>query len=371
MQCPEARDGSRDPVKCIYALQRHIAFLALAIVSCGLGSFLWQCRKARGLLEEIARAFKNTSFEGYFSTIVAFLRVFCTLTPLERSITTKMHNPIDLPLDVKALIFGNIGRHTDLKSLYLTCKHIYGIIIPRIYRSITLSGQIQIPVLCALLNPENKGLQHVRHLNVTGNPSKTQLDRATYDNILHMLANQLPRDTLTSFKYVPWGNMLSDLVLTRCRTEAVPNLPTDIQRTLHQRQQKLYTLRFDFLSMGIRWNQPRGINTDSISTVQVLINNYTLLPYIQRCMIATRRLQCLEIHVDMEMYYISRSLKVDNEHHRATASDKIMAAVIGDNDEEASDSDSSSTPGPKLDCGALRTIRVYGMNSMGAAAQLV
>ena len=113
-----------------------------------------------------------------------------------------MHTLVSLPLDVKTVIFSYVRRRVDLKALYETCKDSYAIVIPRVYRSVTLSEEICAPTLCAFLNLENQGLQHLRHLNVIAGCSKLVTERARYDTTLHMLANQLPRDMLLSFKYV-------------------------------------------------------------------------------------------------------------------------------------------------------------------------
>lgn len=104
-----------------------------------------------------------------------------------------------LPLDVQNLIFSYIRRRSDVKALYETCKDFYDIVIPRIYRSIRLRESVPISTLCAFLNLENRALVHVRHIEVVDD-AETK-DRAAYENVLHLLANQLPRDILLSFKY--------------------------------------------------------------------------------------------------------------------------------------------------------------------------
>ena len=115
---------------------------------------------------------------------------------------SNMPDLIGLPLDVKIVMFSYIRKRKDLKNLYRTCKDSYETVIPRIYHSIWVREHIHIPTLCAGLNPDNRGLPHIRHVHIISGRSELPKDRSQYDNVLHMLANQLPRDRLHSFTYV-------------------------------------------------------------------------------------------------------------------------------------------------------------------------
>ena len=115
----------------------------------------------------------------------------------------KMPDLIDLPLDIKTLIVGHLNRYADKKALYSTCKDLYGAVIPTVYNAVDLLEDIPIAKLCSFLNLDNPGLGYVRHIRILPNDAKDKAeDRAQYKNVLSMLANQLPKDILLSFRYV-------------------------------------------------------------------------------------------------------------------------------------------------------------------------
>lgn len=111
-----------------------------------------------------------------------------------------MHDFISLPVDIKSLIFGYIQKPSELNALYRTCKDFHAILIPRVYRNVTISEEIDIAILCAFLNLENPGLRHIRHICIV--PCSITKITSEYNMVLHMLANQLPKDILLSYMYV-------------------------------------------------------------------------------------------------------------------------------------------------------------------------
>ena len=186
-----------------------------------------------------------------------------------------------------------------------------------------------------------------------------------------MIANQLPRDILLSFTYVLLVRASLEIMLTWHSTGSTRYISATIMRILHQRQRHLRSLRFDWLSLGFKWNKPGEISTENISTVQILIDNHRALPFARKCMLAMSALESLEIHVDMGKYCGSRKLKIEEELHRATASENIIAALIG----EKAD-DSAKSIAPRKDeaipaCKKLRTLRIHGMNLSGVAVHLL
>ena len=114
-----------------------------------------------------------------------------------------MPDLVDLPLDIKALIFGHLYNYEDKKAAYRTCKDLYGAVIPTVYHTIDLLEDIPITKLCSFLNRDNAGLGYVRHIRILPNNANDKAeDRAQYKTVFSMLAIQLPKDILLSFRYV-------------------------------------------------------------------------------------------------------------------------------------------------------------------------
>lgn len=106
-----------------------------------------------------------------------------------------------MPTDIKRLVFGYIDQHCDVEAVYNTCREFYAVMIPLMYRKITISEDLDNRKLSAMLNPDNLGLKYIRHIriryaaaNKVFKPSKSQ--------VLNMLANHLLRNTLLSLRCV-------------------------------------------------------------------------------------------------------------------------------------------------------------------------
>ena len=108
-----------------------------------------------------------------------------------------MANLTSLPLDVKSLIIRLIKRRADLTALYKTHSELYEAVIPLIYRSFNVRESLPISELSAALSPENRGLQHVRHVHVVSDPCER--NSSARESVICMLVNLLPRDILLTF----------------------------------------------------------------------------------------------------------------------------------------------------------------------------
>ena len=123
-----------------------------------------------------------------------------------------MPDLVDLPPDIKTLIFQHLRNYEDLKSAYSACMDLYGVVLPLVYNKIRLREDISISKLCSLLNLDNPGLRHIRHIELVVKAKRNKAERCGYwVDTYSMLANQSPRDILLSLKYVSRQNF-SDIV---------------------------------------------------------------------------------------------------------------------------------------------------------------
>ncbi len=106
---------------------------------------------------------------------------------------------LDLPLDIKTHIFSFLTARDDQISICRTCKDLHGTIVPKMYQSMTLTENLPMNKLSAMLNAENPGVRYIRHIQmVSGRWTKGR--PSNRDDLLVSLANQLPRDNLLSFR---------------------------------------------------------------------------------------------------------------------------------------------------------------------------
>lgn len=105
----------------------------------------------------------------------------------------------DLPLDLKTLILEQITDKADLKAACETCKDLYSVGIQILYKTISISEDIQIPKVSRMLSAENQGLKHVNHLRLTRPWNGNDWDKIDIDHYYHvmeMFTNHLPRGVL-------------------------------------------------------------------------------------------------------------------------------------------------------------------------------
>ena len=108
-----------------------------------------------------------------------------------------MPDLIDLSTELKSLIFGYLTDQHDLKAAYTTCKDFYDIIVVQMYRTLELSEGMAVQKLSRMLNPDNEGLKHVRHIRIRRCREPQENGANT---VLDLLANHLPRDILLSVR---------------------------------------------------------------------------------------------------------------------------------------------------------------------------
>jgi len=106
---------------------------------------------------------------------------------------------IHLPLDVRVEIISFLAAKKDLVAICNSCKAFYDAAIPRLYRRMTVTEDVDTEMLNAALGPENAGTQHVRHLEVVSSDGNEHSQKSSLDNVLSLLANLLPRDVLLTF----------------------------------------------------------------------------------------------------------------------------------------------------------------------------
>ena len=112
----------------------------------------------------------------------------------------KMPGFIDLSPELKGLIFGHLTEPSDLEAAYTTCRDFYSIIVAQMYRTLELSDGMDISKLSRMLNPDNEGLQHVRHVCIRC--SRESRPKNGANTVLDLLVNHLPRDNLLSMRSV-------------------------------------------------------------------------------------------------------------------------------------------------------------------------
>ena len=117
-----------------------------------------------------------------------------------------MSNFLYVPLDIKTYIFDYLLHRADQQAVCRTCKDFHIIMLKQIYQTITLVDDIPMSKLSNLLSMENPGIRYVRHIRVVPSSGERQVwdGRRTKssDDVLHLLANQLPRNCLLSFEQV-------------------------------------------------------------------------------------------------------------------------------------------------------------------------
>lgn len=106
---------------------------------------------------------------------------------------------ISLPKDVLTLIISFIRLKSDLRNTSRACKALHSVAIAPVYQKMVIEESCDPNVLAAALNPENEGLQHVRHLTLSAATDEFAPANTKLDSLFCLLANLLPRDILLTF----------------------------------------------------------------------------------------------------------------------------------------------------------------------------
>ncbi|KAK3641383.1 hypothetical protein LTR56_006893 [Elasticomyces elasticus] len=233
-----------------------------------------------------------------------------------------------LPLDVRVLIVSFLHLYDDVKSLMLSCRSLYEASVPKYYHSIAFIGIVDVDRTIAMLNPDNEGLKHIRHLAV-----EPGLD-SDPDQLLHVLAHLLPRDILITFSldYFP------------------PLESKNALRVLHRRQRCLRNARLE----------------GSVLQAEAVLNgaalqNITLLHIQIDCRITNPghellgslpALMHLEIRAGLDQYCAVTNRDSEVPSERAGASEEIIEAVFG----------RKFVDGHKLETVTLRSLSLYELD---------
>ncbi|KAK3657981.1 hypothetical protein LTR56_000810 [Elasticomyces elasticus] len=211
-----------------------------------------------------------------------------------------------LPLDIRVLIASFVSRRKDTKSLMLSCRSLYGASIPRFYRLVTFLPDFDTDHLVAMLNPDNQGLQHIRHVEV-----EPELSGESPTELLHLLAHLLPKDILVTFSL---------------DCSATADSKNTLQ-TLHRRQRSLRTAR---VSGAV-------LRADCVLHAGGL-QNITLLHVHVHCSVtkpghellkSLPALKHLEIRVELHQYCVATNHDYNTASERGNASEEIFVAVFG------------------------------------------
>lgn len=107
---------------------------------------------------------------------------------------------MDLPFDIKAMIFSYLDTPGDIKSAYKTCKVFYHVVIRLMYHRIDLPDTIDLRKLSRILNPDNVGIKYVRHIRIYCSKNRRITAPKPHKQVVDMLANHSPRDNLLSLR---------------------------------------------------------------------------------------------------------------------------------------------------------------------------
>lgn len=115
-----------------------------------------------------------------------------------------------------------IYRPSDLKSLCLTSQKLYDVAAPRLYHTMTLDvGGVSDLRISALINPRNKGLNHIRiikiYLATTDHPCSNELQQAQF--AVRTLLEALPKNILEDFEWCPWYDFNHETFALLLRTQ--------------------------------------------------------------------------------------------------------------------------------------------------------
>ncbi|KAK5719344.1 hypothetical protein LTR15_007867 [Elasticomyces elasticus] len=212
-----------------------------------------------------------------------------------------------LPFDIRVLITSFMSRQKDTKSLMLSCRSLYEASIPRFYRTVTFPTQdFDTDPLVAMLNPDNQGLQHIRHIEV-----ESDLSGDSPDQLLHLLAHLLPRDSLVTFSF--------DCSLVSDSKNALP--------ILHQRQRSLRTARVSGAVLRAESVLHAG-GLQNITLLHIHIHCSVTKPG-HELLRSLPALKHLEIRVELPQYCAATDRDFDTASERGYASEEIFVAVFG------------------------------------------
>ncbi|KAK5115176.1 hypothetical protein LTR85_009934 [Meristemomyces frigidus] len=122
----------------------------------------------------------------------------------------------DLETEIKALV---INRPSDLKSICLVNKQFHELAVKPLYRNVSLDlGSPNDTRLSAFLNPNNKGLKHIRQIRLYLANVRDRCNQKQQANFAtRMLLEFLPEDVLEEFRWddawCPWEPFSTDNLL--------------------------------------------------------------------------------------------------------------------------------------------------------------
>ncbi|EMC95885.1 hypothetical protein BAUCODRAFT_507579 [Baudoinia panamericana UAMH 10762] len=120
----------------------------------------------------------------------------------------------DLPEDIKALVVEHILRPTDLKNICLVNKQLHGLAVKELYRKVDLDlGSRNDTHLSAFLNPNNKGLKHIKQIRLHRANIHDRRNTQLINFATRMLVEFLPEDVLEEFSWCPWERFSADNML--------------------------------------------------------------------------------------------------------------------------------------------------------------
>ncbi|GAB7341036.1 hypothetical protein MBLNU457_7363t2 [Dothideomycetes sp. NU457] len=148
--------------------------------------------------------------------------------------------------ELKAQIIGKITRPTDLKNVCLVSKACHEIAVRYLYHTVTLSiGGPNDGRLAAFLNPNNKGLQHLRAvcLELAKIDDICKQDQMA-DVMVRMIVSSIPRDVLEEFDWCHWTKFSLDSLLI-----------------LHERQRRMKVLQ------ALTVDKPDGLAKSKVDSI--------------------------------------------------------------------------------------------------------
>lgn len=105
-----------------------------------------------------------------------------------------------LPLEVQNIIIDLIQLPSDLKSLCLASRSFQQLAIPRLYSRFVVDLDNQrTPWLTTLLNQENLGIAHIRHMLIQHKQRGTQQQEKEKAGLVHAALALLHPNTLLSY----------------------------------------------------------------------------------------------------------------------------------------------------------------------------
>ncbi|KAF2422436.1 hypothetical protein EJ08DRAFT_640854 [Tothia fuscella] len=119
---------------------------------------------------------------------------------------------LDLIPEIQALIVSFVIRPTDLKNLCLTCHHLHEVTVRQLYREVTLEvGSPTDTKLTAFINPRNKGVKHIRKMDLYLADQIDKCNQIHQANFaIRMILEFLPENILEKFSWHPWSPFSSD-----------------------------------------------------------------------------------------------------------------------------------------------------------------